>query len=258
MNDDGMQGLSEDRSVFEDTSGFVSWLLAELERGPFAPALAGDALARFGISLKLGDFIKAHLAGRVVLIADQYFSPVGRPALALASRANDPAYWGGYRLASLYRVWDGVRVDMDSMTRQHREDVDFAKQFRVGLRVHGCVVRKSYNVPGFIVEVSVNGGVTPCFLPSDMAPNEFRDNPESLLGSEAEFEIVSVLPIKRSVLLRMIRLLRQENKPSKSETSDAKNADLERRLVLARSLLEKGLITQAQYEAKQREILADL
>ena len=66
-----------------DLQGAADGILDELREGPFAPALAGDILAKFGVHTKLVDLIRSRLSDQVALLSDQRLSPVGRPALAL-------------------------------------------------------------------------------------------------------------------------------------------------------------------------------
>ena len=247
-----------------DIQGAAERILEELRNGPFAPALAGDILAQHGVQTKLVELIRSRLADQVVLLADQRLSPVGRPALALISKVRDPAYWAGYRLSSLYRIWDGAVVDLSALDRSdnesaldpcNKDSADFALRFPIGLRITGRVIRRSYTTAGFIVEVVVGGATTACFLPSDCLPEEFRTNPEALVGVEAEFEVASVLPTKKSVLLRFVKGLQSSRA---SQGADHGAADVERRLTLLRTLFEKRLISQPQYEAKQTEILSEL
>lgn len=238
-----------------DIQGAVDGILDELRNGPFAPALVGDILARHGARIKLVDLVKTRLAGQVVLISDQRLSPVGRPALALLSNLHDPDYWAKYRLSSLHRVWDNVSVDLSALTRSDDENMDFARRFPVGLRVIGRVARRSYTTAGFIVEVVIDGSPASCFLPSDCLPEEFRVDPEALVGVQAEFEVASVLPAKRSVLLRFVKGPRSVRS---TQGQNPSAEDIERRLTLVRTLFDKGLISQQQYEAKQTQILSEL
>jgi hypothetical protein len=238
-----------------DLQGAADGILDELRNGPFAPALAGDILARYGARTKLVDLVKTRLADQVALISDQRLSPVGRPALALLSSLHDPAYWSRYRLSSLHRVWENVSVDLSALTRPNEADIDFARRFPVGLRVIGRVVRRSYTTAGFIVEASVDGESTSCFLPSDCIPDEFRTDPEALIGVNAEFEVASVLPAKRSVLLRFVKGQHSERT---AQDLNRGAEDIERRLTLVRTLFDKGLISQQQLEAKQTQILSEL
>lgn len=244
--------------------GAADSILGELCRGPFAPALAGDILAQYGVQIKLADLVKSRLADQVVLLADQRLSPVGRPAMALLSRVRDPAYWAGFRLSSLHRVWADAVVDLSALDRRDKESVfdqsdkesgEFAQRFPIGLRLSGRVIRRSYTTAGFIVEVVVGGITTSCFLPSDCLPEEYRNDPEALVGVEAEFEVASVLPAKKSVLLRFGKLL-HTGRASQNQNHGAD--DVEQRLTLIRALFDKGLISQPQWEAKQAQILSEL
>ena len=237
-----------------DLQGAADGILDELREGPFAPALAGDILAKFGVHTKLVDLIRSRLSDQVALLSDQRLSPVGRPALALLSHLHDPDYWAKYRLSSLHRVWDNISVDLSVLTRPDG-NLDFVRRFPVGLRVMGRVARRSYTTSGFIVDVVVDGEQTSCFLPSDCLPEEFRADPESLVGVNSEFEVASVLPAKRSVLLRFVKGPRTVG-ATQGQNHSAE--DFERRLTLVRTLFDKGLISQQQYEAKQAQILSEL
>ena len=237
----------------EDVPGAVGFFLAELAKGPFAPALAGDVLDRFRIPLKLADFIRLHLADRVTLITKQEYSPVGRPALALTAQVHDPAYWQAFRLSSLYRVWPEVRVDMGALARQRDEEAVFARQFPRGLKVHGRIVRRTYGSAGFVVEVDVNGQTVPCLLPSEAVPAEFRATPEVLVGMAGSFEVSGTLPAKRSVLLRVLQL-EALGKMQSGGDSAATYANVLKRLLVLRSQLD---LTRSQLDLTIADIEAE-
>lgn len=235
--------------VAEDIPGAVAFLLDELAKGPFAPALAGDALDRFRIQSRLADFVRLHLAGRVVLISNAAYSPVGRPALALNDQLRNPDYWRKFRLSSLYRVWPDVQVDMAALARQGDDEVSFAKRFPLGLKVRGRVLRKTYGAAGFVVGVDIDGQTVPCLLPSEAVPAEFRATPDAIIGLDGTFEVAGTLPAKRSVLLRGIQI-EQHRKAQVGGDSSATCTNVVRRLTLLRSFLDQ-LIDEVEAEAKR-------
>ena len=260
-----------------DTLGAVGFFLAELAKGPFAPALAGDVLACYHITVRLSDFLRRNLSEKVILISRQDLSPVGRPALALIDKLRDPKYWACFRLSSLHRVWDSGVVDMSALDRvpvpNHRfrrysleleesDLADFESSFKIGSRMRGRIVRRASSGAGLIVEVIVNGSSHSCFLPLETLPVEARNNAlNALLGKEGDFEVLSTLPTKRSVWLRLVHSSESAPAPSVSEQvieGSSKNElleELERKLIFVRRLHDQGLLPDAEYEAKRRELL---
>jgi len=251
-----------------DTIGAVSYFLSELEKGPFAPALAGDALACYRIQLKLADFVKKNLADKVVLISNKELSPVARPALALRDKVRDPNYWSGYRLSSLHRVWNAVSVDVGALDRVLQQPLrhysadgdltDFERTFRIGRKMPGRIARRTNSGTGLIVDVTVDDVQHSCFLPLETLPIEDRNHTDGLVGTTAEFEVVSILPEKRSVWLRMIRnvssVAQVVTDAGSSSTDDFE--EIERKLMFVRRLHDRGLLPDAEYEAKRKELLA--
>lgn len=250
-----------------DTIGAIGFFISELEKGPFAPALAGDILARYRIALKLADFVKKNLADKVVLISNKELSPVARPALALRSKMRDISYWSEYRLSSLHRVWDSVSVDLGALDRTTPparrfvaggDLVDFERTFRIGLRLTGRIARRTNSGTGLIVDVVVDDVQHSCFLPLETLPIEDRNHTDGLVGTTAEFEVVSILPEKKSVWLRMIRNV-PAPAPSSAEMAASTEDDfqeIERKLMFVRRLHDRGLLPDAEYEAKRKELLA--
>lgn len=247
------------------------YFLEELDHGPFAPALAGEGLDRFHIRERLGDFVREHLAGQVTLIGNQALSPVGRPALALTARMNDPDYWRSYRLSSLFRVWEEAasRLDMSALNRSvdvanSVNEENFSRQFPIGARLSGIITRFSYRGAGLIVDVA--GCNHPCLLPNANVLPEFRGREQSLIGRTGDFEIVSVLPTARSVLLKMLRVGDLANQttvgavPSKISVADdsgkiERKAALAKILFDAKALRDKLWLSDTAFESIQRILL---
>ncbi len=258
------------KSNREDISGAVDFFIRELTKAPMAPALAGPLLDRYNISdMRLSEFVRTHLRGKVVLISNKLLSPVGRPALALESSLTDPSYWARFRLSSLYRVWEDARVEMAALNRSEYEAAnnevatgleasEFAKRFPKGLCLDGKIIRRANSGTGLIVEVSNGASLYSCFMPLETLPLEERNRTDALLGTSGKFEVVSVLPEKRSVWLRMLRQTPKALEMGAEERKPTNNdfADIEAKLTFVRTLHDKGLLTDAEYEDKRKELLS--
>ena len=254
----------------EDISGAVSYFLDELAKSPFAPALAGEGLSRFRVTLRLVDFVHTYLDDKVILIGRKELSPVKRPALALRSRLYDYNYWAAFRLGSLFRPWEDVTVDMsviidpaqvanrDRLTNE-KATAEFGKQFHKGLRVSGQIVRRSSNGTGFIVDVLVNGVPYAWFLPIALLPIELRSNADSLIGRVGEFEVVSTLAERKSVWLRLLSVEETQTKPKQPMAAEISSCeDLESRFLRLERFHERGLISDTEYETKRKELVSQL
>ena len=241
-------------NVSEDIRGAVLCLLSELAKGPFNPALSRELLARFHVSSKLGEFLREHLAGKVVLlgnVGNPTPSPVGQLALALASKVNDLDYWRAYRRGSLFENPALTQNPLLGGVQAKSDEVAFKQHFPVGARFRGTICRKALKGTGLLVEVE--GRDRPCLLPVDNIPTEFRTRLDSLLGTCGEFEVASVLPSARSVWLKVVRL-----SPTTMRAETSNDLELERRLTLIQNLHAKGLLTQEEFDEKRRQILAAL
>ena len=255
----------------EDISGAVSYFLEELAKSPFAPALAGEVLARFRIHGRLADFIHTYLDDRAILITDKECSPVKRPALALRARLNDYDYWAAFRLGSLYRPWADVTVDLSLLDLAQAADRDrltdansaaeFIKRFPRGMRVSGRIVRTSSTGTGLIVDVLVDGVSYAWFLPVALLPAGLRNDIAALVGCVGEFEIVSTLAERKSVWLRLLSIDEVPAKPKQpmaAAISSHEDDDLERRFLRLERLRERGVISASEYETKRKELVAQL
>lgn len=255
----------------EDISGAVSYFLDELAKSPFAPALAGEVLARFRINGRLADFIHTYLDDRAILITQKEYSPVKRPALALRARLKDYDYWAAFRLGSLYRPWADVTVDLSAIDSAQAADSDrltdansaaeFMKRFKKGFRVSGRIVRRSSTGAGLIVDVLVDGVPYAWFLPMALLPIGLRNNADSLIGCVGEFEIVSTLAERKSVWLRLLSIEEVPSKPKQpmaAEISSHEDDDLERRFLRLERLRERGVISASEYETKRKELVSQL
>ena len=248
-----------------------SYFISELERGPVAPALFGEAVARYGIE-KLATFLSDHLSEVVTVFPFKELSPVGRPAVALTARLRDPAYWQQFRLGSLCKAWDNCIVDMTALdrmsTRRHVQNVaasTFGHTFEIGKRFPGKILRRAYSSAGWIVEVELpEGGTENCFLPVVSAQDTF------FVGMAGIFEVVNILPQKRSVLLRLVGQKQAEDasdvaeqtsasatRVCSEESSDATQVILqaETRLASAKRLYDAGVISLDEFSKVRAEAL---
>lgn len=223
------------------------------------------------MSLRLVDFVHTYLDDKVILIARKELSPVKRPALALRARLYDYSYWAAFRLGSLFRPWADVTVDLSVIDSAQVADRDrlandksaaeFGKRFQKGLRVSGQIVRRSSNGTGMIVDVLVNGVPYAWFLPIALLPIELRGNADSLIGRVGEFEVVSTLPERKSVWLRLLNVEETQAKPKQpmaAEISSCEDDVLEKRFLRLERLHERGLISATEYETKRNELVSQL
>ena len=214
------------KDVESESGGYESdaagAFLAELRRGPFAPALVSSILDHYGVTMKLTEFLHKNLDDQVVAIFNQAKSPVGRPALCLRTQIHNPAYWRGeegfvgYRLSALAAsAWEEGRrnLDMsvldDGNTTFLRNDArpctsdmtitDFLRVFKVGARFSGKVERRAHGAQGWIVTCEAEGQEYRCFLPDAEIDQAFAHP-----GLVGVFEVISTLPQKKSVLLRFV------------------------------------------------------
>lgn len=250
-------------------SGATGSFLAELRRGPFAPALCSSILDHYGVTMKLAEFLHRNLDDQVIAIFDQTKSPVGRPALSLRSELNNPAYWRGedgftgYRLSSLAAsAWEEGRRNLDMSvlddvgTTFQKNDAhpcindmpmaDFLKVFKVGVRFPGRVERRAHGAQGWIVTCEAEGLPHRCFMP-DAEVGQVIVNP----GLTGEFECIATLPQKRSVLVRPVgrtasRLSHVEREQPNSLAKQLKES--------ASLLAAHGILTESEYSTIRNRI----
>lgn len=263
-----------------DISAARDYFLKELDRGPFAPALSGELLARFSIEGSLANFVRTHLPEACFLgtVGNLRQSPVGKPALALTAKIRDVKYWQAYRLSNLYTAWPDVEVDISALDRPvvpvvvsrsalTADAAEFEKQFPIGRHIRGRVTRRAFRVPGYVL--SVDGeSITTAFLPESALTESDRALGDGMIGLSGLFEVISTRPAKRSVWVRRLsaaaaaavaaQKVQSVVVPAVAPSNDGVGDDIELRLKRAQNLYSKGLITEAEYKATREKIISSL
>lgn len=257
-------------------TGAVSFFMNELQRGPFAPALAGEPMARFGLNLKFSGFARTHLPDCVV-IASPSESPVARPAVALKAKLNDPAYWRSYRLQSFSRVWEDAVVDLTALNSRasggsafagssplaQLSDAAFLKYFVIGRQFKAHIARKTLAGNALVAAVEVDGKQLSCLIPVDGIPAVLRVDLDSLVGADALVEVSSALVEKRSVWLRLIRLVEEKGEHHSHGQLNGGGGTMgvdaiKKRLQTLQALLAEGFLSQDEYDARRVKILDEI
>ena len=186
---------------------------------------------------------------------------------------RNPEYWRGdagfvgYRLSSLAAgAWDGVRnLDMsvldvspqkgEASYTSHVPVSDFERSFIIGKMITGRIDRRAHGALGWLVACEVDGKAYRCFVPDTEI-----DQTIATPGFVGQFEVISTLPQKRSVLLRFVKSEAVVRQKAELETRESLSIDpvllkIKERLSRLKQLHLDGELDDEEYTSRRQRII---